>query len=226
SSALGPKAADPFKEAKRNELILDCVLVEPDQWWIALHRSNSVTSRWPGGMLALQMPSGTVSRAWLKMEEALRWSRMPIPSGARVAEIGSAPGGSSQALLARGMIVTGIDPAEMDPNVLQHPNFTHLRRRSREVPRREFRKIRWLTADLNVAPNYTLDTVEEIVRYPQVHIRGMILTLKLTDWKMAAEVPEYLDRVKKMGFNIVRARQLQHNRREICLVALQKPFRR
>ena len=62
------------------------------------------------------------------------------------------PGGASQALLARGMIVTGIDPAEMAPAVLNHPYFTHIRRRSTQVRRREFRKIRWLTADMNVRP--------------------------------------------------------------------------
>ena len=160
------------------------------------------------------------------MEEALHWSRLPIPRDARVAEIGSAPGGASQALLARGFYVTGIDPAEMDPAVLEHPRFTHLRRRSTQVRRREFRKIRWLTVDMNVAPSYTLDAVEEIVTHPEINIRGMLLTLKLPDWNLAAEVPEYLARIKSWGYNLIRARQLQHNRREICVAALQKPFRR
>ena len=177
-------------------------------------------------MMALEMPPEAVSRAWLKMEEALRWSQLPIPRGARVAEIGSAPGGASQALLARGLIVTGIDPAEMAPAVLNHPHFTHLRRRSTQVRRREFRKIRWLTADMNVAPNYTLDAVEAIVTHAEVSIRGLLLTLKLPDWGLAGRVPEYLDRIRGWGYNVVRARQLQHNRREICVAALQKPFRR
>ena len=36
-------------------------------------------------------------------------------AGARWAELGSAPGGASQALLQRGYHVLGIDPAAMDP---------------------------------------------------------------------------------------------------------------
>jgi 23S rRNA (cytidine2498-2'-O)-methyltransferase len=124
------------------------------------------------------------------------------------------------------MIVTGIDPAEMHDDVLKDPHFTHLRRRSTQISRREFRKIRWLTVDMNVAPNYTLDAVEAIVLHPQVSIRGMILTLKLPEWSLAAQVPGYIERIKSWGYNIVRARQLQHNRREICVAALQKPFRR
>ena len=124
------------------------------------------------------------------------------------------------------MEVLGIDPAEMDPAVSRHPRFRHIRRRGREVPRREFRKIRWLTADMNVAPTYTLDVVESIVTHPEVSIRGLLLTLKLPEWTLAAQVPEYIERIRGWGYNIVRARQLQHNRREFCVAALQKPFRR
>jgi 23S rRNA (cytidine2498-2'-O)-methyltransferase len=212
--------------ARPGELVLDCVFVEPDLWWIGYHRAKSTASCFPGGMMSLELPPQTVSRAWLKMEEGLRWSRLPMPPGARVAEIGSAPGGASQALLARGMFVTGVDPAEMAPEVLADPRFTHLRRRSAQVRRREFRKIRWLTADMNVAPEYTLDAVEAIVTHAEVNIRGLLLTLKLPEWKLAQNVPEYLARVRRWGYNIVRARQLQYDRREICLAALQHPFRR
>ena len=224
--ALPRHADDPAEMARPGDMVLDCVMLSADQWWVGRHRAQSVASRSSGGMLALELPPDAVSRAWLKMEEALRWSQLPIQRGARVAEIGSAPGGASQALLARGLLVTGVDPAEMAPAVLNHPHFTHVRRRSTQVRRREFRKIRWLTADMNVAPNYTLDAVEEIVLHPEVSIRGLLLTLKLPDWGLADHVPEYLDRIRSWGYNEVRARQLQHNRREICVVALQKPFRR
>jgi 23S rRNA (cytidine2498-2'-O)-methyltransferase len=223
---LAPGADDPKQPARRGEFVLDCILVAAGEWWIGYHRAKAVPSRWPGGLIPLQLPPEAVSRAWLKMEEALRWSELPIPQGARVAEIGSAPGGASQALLNRGLLVTGIDPAEMHPAVLAHPHFTHLRRRSTQVRRREFRKIRWLMVDMNVAPNYTLEAVEQIVTHPEVNIRGLLLTLKLLQWKLAARVPEYLDRIRDWGYNVVHARQLTNNRREVCVAALQKPFRR
>jgi 23S rRNA (cytidine2498-2'-O)-methyltransferase len=200
--------------------------LSPDNWWCGYHRCHSVASSYPGGMMSLELPADAVSRAWLKMEEGLRWSKLPIPREAQVAEIGSAPGGASQALLARGLHVTGVDPAEMAPIVLNHPRFRHLRRRSTQVRRREFRKIRWLTADMNVAPGYTLDAIEAIVTHPEVSIRGLLLTLKLPEWGLARWVPDYLDRIRSWGYNEVQARQLQYDRREICVVALQKPFRR
>ncbi len=224
-ASLPPSAADPLHPARAGEMVLDCTMLD-DQWWAGFHRAKSVPSRYPGGLMPLELPPDVVSRAWLKMEEALRWSQLPIPRGAHVAEIGSAPGGASQSLLARGLIVTGIDPAEMAPAVLNHPHFTHIRCRSTQVRRREFRKIRWLTVDMNVAPNYTLEAVEAIVTHPQVNIRGLLLTLKLPQWSLAERVPEYVARIRNWGYNIVRARQLQYDRREICVAALQKPFRR
>ena len=225
-AALAESDSDPDEPTEAGDLILDCVIVDPGVCWVGYHRAGGFSSRWPGGILPLKLPEDAVSRAWLKMEEALRWSRLPIRAGNRVAEIGSAPGGASQALLSRGLLVTGIDPAEMSPVVLENPNFTHVRRRSTQVRRREFRKIRWLTADMNVAPNYTLDAVEAIVTYPEVNVRGMILTLKLSDWSLAQHIPEYLEHIRGWGYEVVRARQLLYNRQEICVAAMRSAVRR
>ncbi len=200
--------------------VLDCILVEPNEWWLGYHRIRSIPSRWPGGIFHLpEPPAEVVSRAYVKMREALAWSRLPIKRGDIVAEIGSAPGGASQALLEKGLKVIGIDPATMDERVLAHQKFTHLQKRGHEVRKREFRAVRWLTADINIAPEYTLDTVAAIVSHPAVKIEGLLLTLKLLEWKLADEVPTYLERVRSWGYQQVAARQLSHNRQEICIAA-------
>jgi len=125
-------------------------------------------------------------------------------------------------LLNHGLKVIGIDPANMDPVVLANPNFTHWKKRGADVRRREFRGVKVLIADINVAPNYTLDTVEHIVTHPEVSIRGLLLTLKLLEWKLAEQLPEYLDRIRGWGFTHVKARQLHHNRQEVCVSAKRK----
>lgn len=219
-------ADDPLQPALHGDFVLDAIVVEPDEWWVGYHRAESFPSRWPGGVMPLSMPPDAVSRAWLKMEEGLAWSELPIPSAARCVEIGSAPGGASQALLGRGFEVIGIDPAAMHPAVLAHPGFRHIRRRVAAVRRRDLRKVRWLMADMNVAPSYTLDVVESIVRHPQLSIRGMLITLKLIDWELADHLPECLRRIRSWGYNKVRARQLYYNRHEVCVAALQHPFHR
>ncbi len=218
----GAKPISANATALPGQLVLDCVLVEPGEWWVGYHRAQAASSCWPGGLFDIDLPAAAVSRAYAKIEEALAWSGLPIRRDDRVVEIGCAPGSASQALLARGLFVTGIDPADVDPGVLAHPRFTHLRKRGADVRRREFREVRWLMADMNVAPAYTLTTVGEIVTHPAVKIAGMLLTLKLINWELADEVPGYLERVRSWGFTHVAARQLAHNRQEICVAASRK----
>ncbi|MDO4558964.1 MAG: SAM-dependent methyltransferase, partial [Planctomycetia bacterium] len=208
---------NPFLPAATGDTVLDVVLVGPREWWIGTHLVRTRIDQVPGGLISLKTPPGVVSRAWLKMEEALWWSELPIRPGDECAEIGSAPGGASQAILARGARLYGIDPAEMAPEVLRNRRFTHIRKRTHEVRRRVFRNVKWLTADMNVSPDYTLDSVEGIVTHPECGVRGMILTLKLFRWALADEIPRFLERIRNWGFRNVRARQLQYNRQEICV---------
>lgn len=205
--------------AATGKRVLDIVLVEPDQWWLGWHRAHSGSSTWPGGVPDISLPEGTVSRTYLKMVESLDWSEFPVQRGDACVEIGSAPGGSCQALLERGLSVTGVDPAEMDAALLANPYFTHLRARAKDLKRRMFSDFRWLMADASVAPNYTLDTVEAIVTDRRVKLEGLLLTLKMTGWDQAGNIPEYTRRVRSWGYRYVRARQLAYNRREICIAA-------
>lgn len=204
----------------RNKWVLDVALLEPGQWWAGLHRVTSRTAAWPGGVPPLALPPHAVSRAYLKMAEAMAWSALPMCRGERIVELGCAPGGASQALLDAGLEVIGVDPAETDAEVLAHPRFTHVRARTIATPRKLFRGAHWLAADMNVAPSYTLDAVEAAVRHPGATIRGMLLTLKLPDWALVEELPAYVERVRSWGYRDVRLRHLAFNRQEICLAAL------
>jgi 23S rRNA (cytidine2498-2'-O)-methyltransferase len=212
----------PRRPTHRNERVLDVVIVQPNEWWIGTHLSKTLPQRWPGGAIPVSLPEHAVSRAYAKLEEALAWSGLPVAAGDECVEIGCAPGGASQALLDRGLFVTGIDPAEVDPAVLAHPRFRHLRKRGKEVRRGEFVGVRWLTADVNLAPSYTLDAVEAIVSHPGVAIRGLVLTLKFPDWSHAEQLPEFAARVRGWGYRDVRLRQLASGGQEVCLVALRR----
>jgi 23S rRNA (cytidine2498-2'-O)-methyltransferase len=210
------------RPAARDARVLDVVVVEPHEWWIGYHRVVTPPQRWPGGAIPVRTPEHAVSRAYTKLAEALAWSGLPIAEDDECVELGCAPGGASQALLDRGLYVTGIDPAEVDPILLAHPRFRQLRKRSKEVRRSEYLGVRWLAADMNLAPSYTLDAVEAIVTHADVHIRGMILTLKLADWSQADRLAEYAARVHGWGYRDVRMRQLASGGQEVCLVALRR----
>ncbi len=199
--------------------LLEVILLEPNRWWVAAKPVQSESDGWPGGVYAVAIPENMISRAYLKISEAIPWSQLPFRPGDRVVEIGSAPGGACQRLLDLGAQVVGIDPADMDETIANNPRFEHWRSKSQQVKRRLFKTFRYMICDANVAPNYTLDTVEAITTYPTSRFRGLILTIKLSTWEHAAEIPQHIERVKSWGFDRVEARQLAHNRREYCLVA-------
>ncbi len=204
--------------------VLDVILVQPNEWLVGWHTADSIPQRWPGGVPPLEPPEQMVSRAWLKLAEALEWGRLQIHPGEVCVEVGSAPGGAVQLLLDRGATVIAIDPADLDESLTEHPNLRHLKKRGKQVRKAELAAARWLLVDVNVAPNYTLDTAEEIVTNAKTDIRGMILTMKLSDWSLADHLEEYRQRVRSWGFKVIRTRQLAFNRHEFCLLALRNRY--
>jgi 23S rRNA (cytidine2498-2'-O)-methyltransferase len=212
-----PPTNTPPKSASSR--VLEVIIDTPNRWWLGAKSAQSRYDRWPGGIPDLPLREDVISRAYYKVAEAFAWTGFQLRPKERVVEIGSSPGGASQWLLEHGARVTGIDPAEMDPSILSHPQFTHWRQRSLQVKRRAFGPFRILLCDANVTPTYTLDTVEAVVNYPTSNFRGLILTMKLPEWELAASIPSHIERVQSWGFEWVEARQLAHNRREYCLAA-------
>lgn len=211
-----------------DERVFDLTIVEPDQWWMGFHIAGSPAARWPGGVPLLPHAieeKEVVSRAYYKLFEALLWAGIHVKAGDICAEIGSSPGGACQLLLERNAKVIAIDPAELEPSIAADENLKYIRARGKEVKKRELRNVRWLFVDLNAAPKYTLDTVEEIVTNQHVtKVMGLVLTLKIPEGKLFDEIPTWIQRVKSFGFQYARTRQLAFNRREICLIGVRDKF--
>lgn len=216
-------------EPRAHDLVLDVIVSadSDDPLWIGAHVHDETHSPYPGGRIPLTVPADAPSRAWRKLEEALSWSGAPLRKGETAVEIGSAPGGASWALLARGLTVTGVDPGAMDPRVLAHPRYTHVTSTLGDVRREQLPpRVDWLLADVNLAPQVLLHGIRRLVAACKPTLHGVVFTLKLNDWRMAAEVPTLLARVANMGLADVRATQLPSNRQEICVVASARPTRR
>ncbi|MEM8736632.1 MAG: SAM-dependent methyltransferase, partial [Planctomycetota bacterium] len=176
--------------------VLNIMLVEPNQWLVGYHTATAPELQWPGGSFPLVPPDPMISRAYLKISEALAWSEFPTRHGERFLEIGSSPGGACQRLLDLGFQVVGVDPAEMDPLLAGHPRFEHWQNKSSAIKRKRYSKFRWLAADANVAPSYTLDAVEDIVNYPTSRFAGLILTMKLTNFELVEQFNTFAGRVR------------------------------
>ena len=226
-AAIPGAAEDPI--ARAGDLVLDVCLDVGRQTgpgvadaagraWVGWHRAATPPSTWPGGIYPRAMPDGKVSRAWLKLDEAIDSFGITLDRGAKAVELGCAPGGACQRLLEAGLDVTGIDPAVVDERVAAHPRFTHWRMRARDVKLRACRGFDWLVADMNIDPTSTLESIGRIATAPGGRLRGIIATLKLPTWERAAELSVWLAAFRQWGFH-PQARQLSTAGREVCVVA-------
>ncbi len=213
---------DPI--AQPGDLVLDCIIDDEDdgpgqRLWVGWHRAETLPSRWPGGIYPATLPADKVSRAWLKLDEAIATFDIPLAPGQHAVELGCAPGGACQRLLEAGLHVTGIDPALVDQRVAGHPQFQQRRMRARDVRLKELRGFDWVVADMNIDPTSTLAAVERVVTAPGSRPRGIIATLKLPEWARAEALPQWLAAFRQWGYE-PRARQLSTGGREVCVAAL------
>ena len=205
------------------DTVLDLLIVEPDQWWLGCHDHSAFHSPFPGGKPKIALPVEAPSRAYLKIEEALLWSSAPFQPEDQAVELGSAPGGASYALLKRGLKVIGVDPSQMDAVISkQFPDhFKHLKCTVAELGRGNLpARIDWLLADMNIAPHFTLPAIDRLATRMKDTLLGVLLTLKLNEWKLAADLPAIQEHLKAMGIVRVRMTQLASNKQEICVFGL------
>lgn len=202
--------------AQPDERVLDIVLVDPSHWFVGWHTASTWPTCWPGGVQPINPQYEPVSRAYFKAAEAIVWSGFDLQPGDLAVEIGSAPGGACGRLLELGLRVIGIDPAEMAPQIEQHPNYTHYQARAGDLPRKTFRGAKWLLVDSNVKPDKTLVTVANVVKNEQTQFEGLIITMKLGDYSEAAEIEKWRTKILGWGASQVNVRQLARNKCEVC----------
>ncbi|OFZ55465.1 MAG: hypothetical protein A2428_09770 [Bdellovibrionales bacterium RIFOXYC1_FULL_54_43] len=201
-----------------NVIILGSRKLEKPVWWLGYHRHTPQHSPFPGGIPEIELPPEAPSRAFLKLEEAVLRSGAPLLPGDTAVEIGSAPGGASYALLQKGLNVVGIDPGEMDARVMAAAHFKHIQKVVAAVHRPDLpASVEWLLVDMNVTPNIALFAIDRLASRTKDTLLGVLLTIKLNQWKMADQIPSMLEHVKVMGMVRARAVQLFHNRQEILI---------
>jgi len=221
------RALLPGARAEAGDWVLDVIVAGEEPWWLGYHLHGPGHAPWPGGRIAVEMPPEAPSRAYRKLEEGLIWSGAPLRAGDVAVEIGSSPGGASYALLRRGVEVYGIDPAKMAPVVLDFNkdrpgnHFVHLQRPMSMVQRADLpQALHWVLLDVNLAPQVALITARRLAARPRGALMGVLLTLKLDDWKAVRHIPRFLNSVAAMGMAEVRATQLPSNRMEVFVCGL------
>ncbi len=183
------------------DAVVTVVLVEGTPW-LTLHRHRLGRAPWPGGrprlVLASPEEGGPPSRAWLKLHEVIERFALDPKAPERALEIGAAPGGAAFLLLERGLEVVGVDPNDIDPRVAGHRRFVHVRTPSTRLEAdRIGGPFHWLLVDVNVPPGTALRGALPFVAAHADTLLGVIFTLKLKRWQLAAEIPDWLARLSR-----------------------------
>jgi 23S rRNA (cytidine2498-2'-O)-methyltransferase len=210
------------------DLVGDVITAPGEPFLVGLHQHAA--GRWvvPGGQPTIEVPPESPSRAFAKIEEAIVWAGLEVGPGHVALEVGSSPGGAALALARRGVTVWGVDPAAMGPGVLEYrgpagARIHHLPIRVSELRWEDLPpRLDWLLLDVNLAPQVALHAIQRLLPRLRKDLRGAVFTLKLNDPRIIAEIPALLERVRRLGFDAVRATHLPSNRREICCVARRK----
>jgi hypothetical protein len=195
--------------------------------FVGLHVHRAGLSPDPVGDPCLVVPTTAPSRAWLKLEEAMRIVEVPLDEHDVVVEVGCAPGGQTRALLDRGCRVFGVDPNAMDPRILKEPRFTHLRCSARHVQWSLLKNalpgpVTAVVVDVNQRPQAALASVAELITRSRSTLCSAVFTLKLGEWSMLNELPRWRRRIEDLcgPQTTTTAFQLPANRQELTVVAL------
>jgi 23S rRNA (cytidine2498-2'-O)-methyltransferase len=182
---------------------------------VALNGSSWALSDWPGGRLRLAHSPAQISRSEFKLEEL--FSLYDIESGGTGLDLGASPGGWTRILLRHNYhTVHAVDPADLAPVLVDDPGVIHHRTTAGEFLRNTRERFDIVVNDMKMVPELSAQVMVDAA--DRLNPGGYaIVTLKLD----APDAVNQVDRaLKTFGtrYDVVFARQLQHNRHELTVV--------
>ena len=204
---------------KVGEVVKLIMMVGPSEFWLGEYILSQNHFQTPGEVSSIEPREDVPSRAYYKLAEAFEAFDLPMDAGENVLELGSAPGGASLFLLEQDLKVFGVDPAEMDPEILKHRNFKHLRKPFEFVNEHNLKEdIDWIVSDVNLPPTVVMKEVERLLSF--INPKGMVITLKLNQPRYLSVLKPIVAFCREKGFKRVALKYLPGHRQEIALVCL------
>ena len=167
-------------------------------------------SRWLGGECRYNVKD-LISRAELKLIEAIEVFNIDIKKYKTAIDLGCAPGGWSKVLLDNNIKVIGIDPANIDSRVLNNKNFTHFKDKVENFKNKEAFDL--IVNDMKMDFKKSIDITKKLLKNLNSN-SVIIMTIKLYKKDDIIESLKYL----KNNFTILQKRQLYHNRNEYTVL--------
>jgi 23S rRNA (cytidine2498-2'-O)-methyltransferase len=190
------------------------VVCVPGEAFLGLSLCAHNLSSWAGGEIRFRKEPERISRAEFKLLEALAVFGDEMPARGRALDLGAAPGGWTRILLERGLEVTAVDPAELDPRVIGRPGLRYIRSRFEDA--KLSGRFDVILNDMRLDARDSARLMADAARLAAPGAFA-VMTLKLPESRMALTAEAAL-RILARDWTVRGARQLFHNRSEITVV--------
>jgi 23S rRNA (cytidine2498-2'-O)-methyltransferase len=221
-AAVIQRKSGAIENIRKPEEILSVVCMG-ETAYLGLSPADLNLSSWAGGMRRLAKRPELISRAELKLQEALEVFGVELPAGGEALDLGASPGGWTRLLLEAGLHVTAVDPAELDPRLDRYSSrLTHHRGDAEQFLKQALReKRRYATIVSDMRMN-AIRAARLLASYaPLLDVAGCVITtLKLpheTSTVKPARLGSQALELLHSAYPYLRARQLFHNRQEITV---------
>ena len=211
----GQVLAEPERARDAGGLLVS-VCLAPGLLVLGSVAAREALSLAPGGRQRMRREADAASRAAMKLEEALHALPLEPARGDVCVDLGAAPGGWTQRLVARGARVIAVDPAKLLPELAKNPRVRHEQASAFAFEPEE--PVDWLFCDMAWRP---LEVAQLLAKWGR---RGwadhLVANIKLP---MKDKNPLLL-RVRQVltedgGWEGLTMRQLYHDRDEVTVTA-------
>ncbi len=208
--------------AREAGALLVGLCVAPGVTVVGAVHAREALSLAPGGRRRMKRAGESPSRAAMKLEEALDGLPLEPGRGDACVDLGAAPGGWTQRLVARGARVVAVDPAKLMPELASNPRVRHVQESAFSYAPEE--PADWLFCDMAWRP---LEVAQLLAKWGR---RGwashLVANIKLP---MKDKNPLLL-RVRHIlvedgGWAGLTMRQLYHDRDEVTVTAHRSQMR-
>ncbi len=192
------------------------VFLTRKECYIGLGDAWANLSNYNGGMVMFAKNEEQISRAEYKLLEAFEVFDIDLRNFRTAIDLGASPGGWTKILVEQGLKVSAVDPADLDPTLLEDKNVTHYKMMAEDFLTRYQIKADVLVNDMKMDVIKTceiMNTMSEGLAHDGIGI----LTFKLPQKNQTGKILDGI-RVLKEKYKILYTKQLFNNRSEVTVV--------
>ena len=207
----------PSLQDKKDYFIVQICMDRPDHVYLSIAPKTAMIHAYPGGEQRMPFDSGSPSRSYLKLSEAVtHMHSRPMP-GQSAVDLGAAPGGWTHYLLKQGCHVTAVDNGPLKIKMTTgYPGSLSIMKTDGMRFSPPDTHYDWLCCDMLVPPRQTLDLLARWIE--QRWMSAFVVNMKLPQKNPLAMIHETQDYLAGQNLTYYKIKQLYHDRDEVTIM--------